>query len=308
MMQTPASNLPQSQGQDIPQSERPKNCSLSGPCDLVSLGQFHDQSGLIGPVEVVRCRNCGLGISRPPIPDVTFLYADRNSQDFQPDASRLAQFIKTLAFRLEAHRLLKSLPVRPGCVIDFGCGSGLFTRSLVEALSGGHVIGIDFHEAPPLFLARHSYCSFRDASNLITTADVVLAMHVLEHDEDAPGLLKRIASFIRPGGQIIVEVPNIDCRWAKIFGRAWDAWYLPYHRCHFNKVSLRALLKASGFSIEREIDVCVPTMGRSVANVLGCRKSLVFLLLGVVLHPIQWFGERVTSEPSALRIVARKAD
>jgi hypothetical protein len=91
-----------------------------------------------------------------------------------------------------------------------------------------------------------------------------------------------------------------------VFGRHWDAWYLPYHRTHFSRDSLRALIRSEGLIVEREIGVSLPTMGRTVANLFGQRNSLAFILIGVALHPMQWLGELVTGRPAALRMIARK--
>jgi hypothetical protein len=46
-------------------------------------------------------------------------------------------------------------------------------------------------------------------------------------------------------------------------------------------------------------------MGRSIANVLGTRNTLPLLLLGAILHPLQWIAELISHRPSALRVIAR---
>jgi 2-polyprenyl-3-methyl-5-hydroxy-6-metoxy-1,4-benzoquinol methylase len=280
--------------------------AADGRCDFQTIGEFPDRSGCVGKVEVLRCRHCGIGISAPPISDVAFLYADRSSQDFQPGTRGLAHFIKKVVFHRLARALLAALPGRPARVIDFGCGSGLFTRCLGDELRNGEVIGVDFHGEPPHDLAGRPYRPMAEAGDLAGTADVVLAMHVLEHEDDASGLLRRITALARPGGRIVIEVPNIDCVWAKVLGAHWDNWYLPFHRSHFNKASLQALLAANGLVIEAVFDICVPTMGRTAANLLHRRNSLPFLLLGILLHPVQWLGEIISGRPSALRVIARK--
>lgn len=277
-----------------------------GRCEYESLGSFEDKSGNVGNVEVVRCLHCGIGITTPPLADVAFLYEGRESQDFQPRTSGLAHRIKTVAFRRQARALLKDAGIRPARVLDFGCGSGLFTRCLDEVLGVGAVTGSDFHADPPFDLADGRYVPMDRLGELKETFDLVLAMHVLEHDDDASGLLDRIARMARPGGVIVIEVPNIDCVWAALIGKSWDAWYLPFHRTHFSKTSLEGLVRRSGLELVRTIDVCVPTMGRTLANALRARNSLVFLLAGILLHPIQWLGEKLCGRPSAIRVVARR--
>lgn len=277
------------------------------PCDLKRLGAFMDRSSLLGSVTVERCRRCGVGVSSPFIPDVASLYADRTSQDFQPDTNGLSRLIKQVAFRRQAKQLLSQVPGRPAELIDFGCGSGLFTRCLAERLGrSARVYGVDFHPDPPAELGDVGYRASADVADLEATADLLLAMHVLEHDDDSHALLERMLRLVRSGGHVALEVPNVDCVWGAIFGRFWDGWYLPYHRIHFSRAALRALLADAGLEIVRDIDVSVPTMGRTVANLLGLRNGPAFILLGAALHPIQWALEVLTGRATALRVIARK--
>lgn len=288
-------------------SVAPRLCpsAIEGECVFDAPEPFLDRSGMIGAVSVERCRYCGTGISRPSLADVAFLYEDRSSQDFQPNTGGIVHAIKNVAFRRQARALMKDIGGTSRRIIDFGCGSGLFTRQLVDLLPDVDVLGCDFHDEPPVNLSRDSYRSFADLGDDRGGADLVLAMHVLEHDDDSAALLKRIVAAARPGGRVFIEVPNIDCIWASIFGKYWDAWYLPYHRVHFSKAGLRSLMTAAGLTVERESGGCVPTMGRTIANLLDRRNSALFILLGAALHPIQWLGERLTRRPSALRIVVR---
>jgi SAM-dependent methyltransferase len=275
-------------------------------CEFISLGSFDDKSGLVGEVSVAQCWRCGFGVSLPPLRDVGFLYADRESQDFQPETKGLSHRIKGWFFRRQAATLIRQIGGQPASILDFGCGSGQFTRGLGDLIGPEHVTGSDFHEKPPEELSGRAYLPAATRGNRKGTFDTVIAMHVLEHDDDAEALLEQIVSMARTGGTIVVEVPNIQCVWARILGRNWDAWYLPYHRTHFSRPALRALMTRAGLKIVAEQDVCVPTMGRSLANMFGAPSSLFFLLVGAALHPVQWLGEKMTCEASAIRIIARR--
>ena len=274
-------------------------------CDLGSLGPFEDSSGKVGPMEVLRCRECGHGMTMPALPDVAFLYAGRESQDYQPDARGLSAFIKHLAFRVQAKRLLKQLPRTPDSVLDFGCGSGQFTRVLSQMLPSSSVKGSDFHDTPPAALDGNLYVRMSGLEAEKNRHDLVMAMHVLEHDDDTIGLLSRIAKLARSDGLLVIEVPHIDCVWSRVLGKKWDAWYVPYHRVHFSRASLRQVIEASGLHVEAMYDVTVPTMGRSLANCFGQKNNLFWLLAGVALHPIQWLGEKLSGQPSSIRVIAR---
>ncbi|HZZ88748.1 MAG TPA: class I SAM-dependent methyltransferase [Caulobacteraceae bacterium] len=280
---------------------------LVGPgnaCRFEDLGRFKDRSGVVDDVRVVKCQTCGLGVTKPNLPDVAFLYADRTSQDFQPDGGVIARTLKRLVFRRGARHILRALDRAPDLIVDFACGSGLFTQCLAEEAAPSRVVGADFHETPPQELQTAEYLPIGKLPELAGQADLVLAMHVLEHDDDPRALLARIVQLVRPGGRLIVETPNVDCVWMSVFGKSWDAWYPPYHRRHFNRRNLRALIETVGLSVVAEEDVSAPTMGRTLANLLGLRNNAIFILIGAALHPVQWALERLTRKPVAIRIIA----
>jgi 2-polyprenyl-3-methyl-5-hydroxy-6-metoxy-1,4-benzoquinol methylase len=200
------------------------------------------------------------------------------------------------------------LPERPERILDFGCGSGLFTRQLAQRFGPGVVVGSDFHYAPPAELDADSYVPMAELGKFEGTFDLVLAMHVLEHDDDALGLLARIAAMAKPGGTVVVEVPNVECVWTQVMGRAWDAWYVPFHRTHFSCKSLLAVMEAGCLVVSAVHSVTVPTIGRSLANLMHAKNGLPFVLAGMVLHPVQWAGEKLSGRSSAIRVIARIAD
>jgi SAM-dependent methyltransferase len=246
-----------------------------------------------------------MGLTNPPLKDVAFLYEGRESQDFQPLSTGLARSIKTIAFTREASRILKQVGRTPTHTLDFGCGSGLFTRCLGDLLSKGSVVGSDFHSEPPAELEGRPYLSNEELSRHPGGFDLIMAMHVIEHDDDPIKVLRRLKSLGSDDCTFVFEVPNIDCVWAPVFGQSWDAWYLPYHRIHFSRASLRGILDLAGFKVVREIDISIPSMGRSISNMLGTNNTLPLLLIGAALHPVQWGLERIRRRPSALRVIAR---
>ena len=76
--------------------------------------------------------------------------------------------------------------------------------------------------------------------------DAVLASNILEHfaPDMVPTVVGGIARVLRPGGRLLVVQPN--------FRHAWRSYFDDYtHRSIFTDVSLPALLRAHGFTIER---------------------------------------------------------
>jgi 2-polyprenyl-3-methyl-5-hydroxy-6-metoxy-1,4-benzoquinol methylase len=271
------------------------------------LGSFLDRSEVVGNVEVRQCVLCGHAVTYPPIADVAFLYGDRESQDYQPDTRNgLAWKIKEIAFRGQARKLLRQIGAPGQDALDFGCGSGQFTRVLSDMMPGTRLAGSDFFDNPPLELVGRSYASLNDVAHQCEKYDLVMALHVLEHDDDLEGLFAKIKGPAKLGGTIVIEVPNVECFWAKIFGRFWDGWYVPYHRNHFSQRSLTAFLSAHGTEIISVYGLTVPTMGRTVANMFGRRNNLFWLIIGIALHPIQIIGEALSGRRTVIRVIARK--
>jgi predicted SAM-dependent methyltransferase len=74
---------------------------------------------------------------------------------------------------------------------------------------------------------------------------------VLEHlDHPAPAL-GAVRSWLRPGGLVMVGVPNAGSLQAGLAGEGWLHWDAPRHRVHFTTNGVTALLERSGFEVVR---------------------------------------------------------
>jgi hypothetical protein len=60
-----------------------------------------------------------------------------------------------------------------------------------------------------------------------------------------------VRSWLRPGGLLLVGVPNAASLQAQIGGEGWLHWDAPRHRVHFTPSGLAALLERSGFEVVR---------------------------------------------------------
>jgi hypothetical protein len=282
-----------------------------GPCRYPDAPQLVLKTGhaLMPRVEIWRCSACGHGVTRPAMADVAPLYAGRDSEDFLARDSGWIQTLKAAVTRRLARSLLATAaaagPVRT--IGDFGTGNGMLARALAQA-AGPDVTpwALDFFDDAPPHIAPARYRSFAAAVALHGQIDLLTCFHVLEHDDDTAAMLGRITNYLRPGGTLVVEVPNVDCVWNPWFGAACANWYAPFHRVHFTRASLRALFVRQGLEIVREQDICGPTFALSFARVLGVAPNGALFALAAGLRPLQWLAERITQRPSALRIIARK--
>jgi SAM-dependent methyltransferase len=259
-------------------------------------------------ISIHRCLTCGHGVTRPAMPDVAPLYTDRQSDDYLARDSAWLQRIKGFFFAQTARYILSAAKApSDATILDFGTGNGMLASAFAKvAGENSKVIGLDFFEYPPESIGRADYSSFTSTEGFQGSADLLTCFHVLEHDDNPHTMLGRLTSFLKPGGVLVIEVPNVDCVWNTWFGRHCANWYAPFHRLHFSRQSLRTLIETHGLDIIEERDICGATIAMSLADALGVRPGTAIFLAAIAFRPIQWLAEKLTRRPTALRLIARR--
>jgi SAM-dependent methyltransferase len=134
-------------------------------------------------------------------------------------------------------------------VLDVGSGGGEWLYLLLK--NGCHAVGIEPNEGYALY-SRREYGievligSWREAGLPAASFDVVTIHHALEHMDDPRALLEQVAFWLRPGGVLAVEVPNVEA--------VCQAPNHRFHRAHlynFNSVTLEGLGLRTGFGVIR---------------------------------------------------------
>jgi hypothetical protein len=80
---------------------------------------------------------------------------------------------------------------------------------------------------------------------------VVVIWHVLEHADNPISMIQETVRILRPGGMLVVAVPNFGSFQARIFREGWFHLDLPRHRYHFTPDTLLRCLSGNGFRIMR---------------------------------------------------------
>lgn len=150
-------------------------------------------------------------------------------------------------------------PPPPGRLLDVGCGSGAYGASLIRL--GWQADGIE-PDANAAARARAAGLTVHTGDlhtcDLPPAAyDAITLWHVLEHLSDDNGVadpvaaLRRLRPALKPGGLLIVEVPNFASLGARLTGGYWFHLDLPRHRMHFTPAALIRALHLAGFSTLR---------------------------------------------------------
>jgi len=204
---------------------------------------------------IVACTSCGTGRLHP-LPD------EAEVASFYPAAyygGHGAKFRGLVEWGVRAagarHVRFLARGLAPGArVLDVGCGRGITLAALADRGFEAHGVelgpdalrGVDpraqVRIAPTLAAAGHPAERF----------DMVLIWHVLEHLREPGATLAEAHRLLRPGGRLVVAVPNFSSWQARWAGPAWFHLDPPRHLHHFPLAALRRLVERSGFEIVAE--------------------------------------------------------
>lgn len=209
---------------------------------------------------LIRCRRCGLTYINPrPTKD--------EIKKYYPSRYKTRKILKNpvlIEKRLKQYRRKRislffknpwyiDLPIET-TVLDVGCGAGDLLLLLKER--GCNAYGIDVDEITCTYLSETMNlnvinCDIDNGTSFQAGFfDLVIMRHSLEHLHNPVNVLHEVRRIMKPGGLLIVGVPNIESYVSKITKEKWRDLDIPRHLFHFNQSTITALLYKSGFSIE----------------------------------------------------------
>jgi SAM-dependent methyltransferase len=302
------------------------DAATSPPCGHRGLGRhLYDGEdrlyGVPGRFAVYRCGTCGLGytVPRPSAEALGVYYPDtyvpyqeqpapttlRQRVGARIDAARFSAGIRFGAFRA----LTKA---EPGRLLDVGCGRGDLAEWFADR--GWSVAGVEpaadaARQAEKRGIEMHRG-TLDDAPWPPGSFDAVTFNHALEHVPDPQLTLQQARALLRPGGLVVVSVPNFGAWQRRMFGTAWFPLDLPRHLQHFDRVSLPRMARAAGLE---------PCEVRTSSLVAGFLASVQYALRGRLflsdvtmhramhlLYPFILLGDLVFREADCLHVVARR--
>jgi len=150
-------------------------------------------------------------------------------------------------------------------VLEFGSASGYITRLLKEEKHCEvYIVEIDQEIAHASIPYAVDFC-FEDCENYgwedkfkDLKFDNILFTDVLEHLKDPWEMLKRIKAFLKPGGSVLISLPNISYKTVLIDLIKFDKFeYAPSgildntHLRFFTEKSARSLIEGADFKIAK---------------------------------------------------------
>jgi len=219
---------------------------------------------------VSACGGCGVLRTLPVMSDaeLSLYYPEDYWGETKPPSPRWIE-----SSQREKTEFLRKCGLTGGKIMDVGCGAGLFLRALdaecwdrfgVETGSEASRLAAEALGADRIF--NSSLIEARPGT--AAAFDVITMWSALEHMNHPRSNLAEAKRLIRPGGTIIVQVPNAASYQARMFKGDWFALDVPRHRYHFTLPLLKRLLSDSGFRTYRT------TLFSKAHNTHAFRQSL----------------------------------
>lgn len=164
-----------------------------------------------------------------------------------PDAFAFERRFDKLCARVEQ--------LQPKRLLDVGCGDGRLARLIRAACPGVSIHGCDLSAAALSCTEGldRSYVVDLDQEPLPepdASLDMVIGSEVIEHLMNPRYVLGEIKRTLRPGGRLLVTVPNVAFwrfRWQAVTGRVPSVTADERHFHSYTACSLATLLQSEGF-------------------------------------------------------------
>jgi len=222
-------------------------------CPACSSSTAHKRLYTKNGCNIFRCEGCGLGRADTSGFDSAAYYtagyfsgqhADGYADYVGTEPVLRREFARDVEFIRRYHR--------SGRLVEIGCAYGFF---LHEAKRSFEVAGIELADEAAAY-CRHSGLNVLTGTATVEnlgrlgSADVFVLLDVIEHLPDPFDTLARCASYLKPGGVIVLTTGDFGSRVARLAGARWRLMTPPQHLWFFTEESLRRWARRVGMRME----------------------------------------------------------
>jgi ubiquinone/menaquinone biosynthesis C-methylase UbiE len=245
-----------------------------GKCYLCGTGEdrfeflFSGQDrlyGIKGAFKIFRCINCGLVFVNPQLSreEMTEFYPkgkyysyseiiNKKKPIYQKILYYLIRFHK-FVFVLLSKPLSRSIPViKHGKILDIGCGNGefllRFSKSTSVGLYGVEIYSIKNDLKDKIHFSKGSLIDAEYRNNVF---DIITLNHTLEHLDNPDKVFVELKRILKPGGKVIIAVPNITSLAYWIFKKNWVGLDIPRHLFSYSTKTLLRFAQKAGLKIKK---------------------------------------------------------
>jgi SAM-dependent methyltransferase len=225
-----------------------------GFCGHDALAFAWQPDGTARGLKVHVCGHCGLVQSTPRIARTRQRHGAAVSGGADWGNVRYGKGFRTAAAMAALGRHADL--TKPLALLDVGSNRGSFAHAFLASAPAARLTAVEPDERfadccaglarTELVRARTEDTAFADGA-----FDIVHSCHTIEHLDDPFAALKDHARVLRPGGLLVIDVPNI----ALIGGQdIVEEWFIDKHLFHFSARTLSRMIEAAGFEIVQQND------------------------------------------------------
>jgi SAM-dependent methyltransferase len=233
------------------------NCILCGSSEIIPFLKCTDKLVSKKEFGLSKCSSCGfIFTADPPSESEIGHYYESDEYISHSDSGRSVldktyRFVRKIMLTRKRKLVIAGSRTAKGNILDIGCGTGHFLNAM--KMSGWKTTGVEINKkardhaikafgldvVPP-----ESLGSLRDKDY-----DCITLWHVLEHFHQPFIYLSEIRRLLKPGGTVLIALPNSDSFDADHYGKNWAAYDVPRHLWHFSPVTFTLFAEKAGLRV-----------------------------------------------------------
>ena len=204
------------------------------------------------PFKILECKECGL-LFTTPRPNKEEIGRYYKSEEYYSHQENKEGFIPKVYEKVKSVNLKNKYGIategkEKGKALDIGCGVGDFLHTMEQ--HGWDCTGVEPSEDAKAIAKKRikgQLLSSEEQENLPDSSfDLITMWHVLEHVDDIRWQIQQLHRLCKPGGRIIIALPNYKSYDGQYYKAEWAAYDVPRHLNHFNKETLIKIFEESG--------------------------------------------------------------
>jgi len=230
-------------------------CPICGGQEWDAIFPVVDQLVSKQAFDIIECKRCGVRITQdaPGLSASGAFYASdayvSHSNTNKGLINQLYQLVRKRTLSQKVTLIESCTGLKGGRLLDVGSGTGAFVAALRHA--GWRADGLEPDPTARQVAAKDFAITLMESDQLFKLPpgefDAITLWHVLEHVHDLDGYMQAFRRLLKPGGRLLLALPNHTSFDANHFQRWWAAYDVPRHLYHFAPASIRHLAQRHGF-------------------------------------------------------------
>ncbi|HNP23059.1 MAG TPA: class I SAM-dependent methyltransferase [Panacibacter sp.] len=233
------------------------SCPVCGSRNIQQALRVTDHTVSSAFFDIYHCQDCTARFTQD-VPAEEEIGAYYQSADYVSHSdtkrgliNRLYHLVRSYTLRSKKNLVEKENGYKKGSLLDVGAGTGAFAA--VMEIAGWKVTGLEPDETARANAQRNHQLTLLKLTSLYSlqnsTYDTITLWHVLEHVHQLHEYLDRFHNLLKPGGTLVIAVPNYTSGDATHYQENWAAYDVPRHLYHFSPQSMKVMMEKHGFKV-----------------------------------------------------------